>query len=233
MQAVYSTLTPVQKTMLAVVETFENGRPNTYHQTYYNPKTNELSGGRLMASTLSGNLGRLLARYVSLGGSKIDPTLIKGIQENDPYKLGPTRIALFQFQFKNAGNDPLMRTAQDLFFADRFLAPAEIRADKLGLREPLGRLVLLDSQVHGSLKTVMATMSMEYETGGPLNEWDFVRRYLAARYKWLSENPNKELHVTVDRVACLQSLEKEGNWKLDLPVKLPKKGRDIRKEDLL
>ncbi len=185
-----------------------------------------------MASTLSGNLGKLLQEYQSLGGTLVAPELVAGVvQKTILSDLG--LIKTFQAAFSHAGSDPIMRETQRTFFAREFLMPAEKKAAKLGITEPLGRLAILDSFVQGAFGTVLSKMSPTYpDTNQPLNQWDLTRNYLSTRRNWLALNPNKVLNRTVDRVDCLMALEKEGHWDLKLPVHLTTKGYTLTEVDL-
>lgn len=221
-----------QKTMMAIIETFENGRPNLFHRTYWNPKTKELSGGLFMASTLSGNLGRLLRVYQLYSGSSISDGVIKSV-EDETILNSEEQVQEFILLFKNAAEDPIMKKAQLNFFAGQFLVPAEKISASLGITEPLGRLVVMDSFVQGAFKTVKAHVEEHYPgTTQDLNQWDVIRSYMKARRDWLATNKHEELHKTVDRMDSLIPIEKSGNWKLELPITLVTKGYTITEKDI-
>ncbi len=221
-----------QKTMMAIIECFENGKPNLYHQTYWNKETQELSGGLLMASTKSGNMGRLLRRYKNNGGIGISDMVIRSV-ENQAVLNSELLVKAFRELFKKAGADPIMQATQQDFFSDQFLAPAERMSRSLGITEPLGRVVVFDSFIQGAFKTVKAHVQEHYpNTQQDLNQWDLVREYLKARRDWLANNPNPVLHKTVDRVDSLIHLEQIGNWKLDLPLELVTKGYVLDERDV-
>lgn len=225
-------LTVEQQVMLLVVECFENGRPNLFHQTYWNANTKELSGGLLMASTLSGNLGKLLQEYQGLGGTQISQELIDNVVSKNILN-DVEMVKVFKESFSKAGSDPLMREAQRTFFAREFLLPAEKKAATLEVLEPLGRLVVLDSFVQGAFGVVVGKMSPTYpETDQKLNQWDFIRVYLSTRRNWLATHTNKVLNKTVDRVDCLIALEKDNHWDLKLPINLTTKGYTLTEKDL-
>jgi hypothetical protein len=226
-------LDQAQKAMMAVISVFENGKPNTYGQTYWEPNTKELSGGLLMASTLSGNMHKLLTVYQNAGGKLIDFTFIHVLAANDPTKLSDADRDTFRAQFKKAGSDPVMQQAQLDFFSDQFLAKAESRAETLGLTEPLARLVILDSTVQGGFATVLKLMPTKYEgTDTPLNQWDFTKIYIQTRMNWLATSSNTLLHRTVDRLQSVQAIVDSNNWKLETPIHLPTKGYTITDADL-
>ena len=214
---VNQTLTELQHTMLNVVETFENGKPNTYGNTYYNPTTHELSGGLLMASWLSGNMGKLLEAYIKNGGKAIDQKYITSATaaKPDPNALGLSGILAFKEQFKTASEDPIMQETQNNFFANEFLFPAEEHAKQLNITEPLGILVMLDSTVQGGLHNVLSLMGGDYNK---YNQWDMIRNYLAIRRIYLNSHTSTS-HTTY-RIDVLESFVKVNNWKLDKPLNI-------------
>ena len=221
-----------QKTMMAIIECFENGKPNLYHQTYWNPETKELSGGLLMASTISGNMGRLLRLYEKKGGTRISDMVIRSV-ENQSVLNSELLVKAFRALFKSAAEEQAMKDAQLDFFSNQFLAQAEKMSAGLGITEPLGRVVVFDSFIQGAFKTVKAHVMEHYpNTQQDLNQWDLIREYLKARRDWLANNPNKNLHKTVDRVDSLIHLEQIGNWKLDLPLELVTKGYVLDERDV-
>jgi hypothetical protein len=225
-------LTHEQKTIMAIIQCFENGRPNLFHQTFWNPKTKELSGGLLMASTLSGNLGKLLRLYQAKGG-KLIPDLWIRLVESKTILNDEKQIVDFRALFKQAAGESAMKDAQQEFFTDRFLLPAETQSAKLGVTEPLGRVVILDSIVQGAFKTVLQHIEEHYSgTQIDLNQWDLIRDYMRARREWLASHSDKTLNKTVDRLDSLIPLEKAGNWKLDLPILLVTKGITLTESDL-
>jgi hypothetical protein len=226
-------LDKVQKTMLAIISVFENGKTHTYGQTFWNAETSELSGGMLMASTLSGNMYDLLKKYQASGGQKINPKYISILSGNDPKKLTDTERDDFRAQFKTAGSDPIMIETQLDYFSDQFLAKAEQRAETVGVTEPLGRLVILDSTVQGGFGKIIALMPKFYDgTETPLNQWDWTKTYIQKRLEWLSNSSNHLLQHTVDRLQSIQPLVAANNWKLDLPIFLSTKGYTITEADL-
>jgi len=218
-------LTITDLTMLAVVETFENGRPNLFGQTYFNPNTHELSGGLLMASFLSGTMGKLLTAYQLAGGSHIDSPFIDSATSKIP---DPTKIDVVTFrnQFKEAAADPIMMTTQKNFFASQFLDTAKGRAAQMGITEPLGVLTILDSTVQGGLHSVISFMKAQ-----DLNQWEWVRQYVAARKIWLSSRTTTV--GTVYRMNVIQSFIDANNWKLGLPLNVFSQRYIITEQDVL
>jgi hypothetical protein len=218
--------------MMAIIECFENGKPNLFHQTYWNAETKELSGGLLMASTLSGNLGTMLRMYQKRGGTGFSDMVIRSV-ESETILNSEVLVKAFQASFKNAASDPLMKATQLDFFSTTFLAPAETMSASLGITEPLGRVVVFDSFIQGAFKTVKQHVMEHYpNTQQDLNQWDLIREYLKARRDWLANSSNKNLHKTVDRVDSLIHLEQIGNWKLDLPLELVTKGYVLDERDV-
>ena len=222
-----SDLTTIQRTMLAVVEIFENGKPNTFGLAYFNPATHELSGGLLMASFLSGNMGKLLLAYQQAGGKMIDQHFIDvaNTPPHDPTVLGDG-VATFKAQFSAAASDPIMDTIQQNFFSDQFLTPAEEHAAALAITEPLGILTILDSYVQGGFTHVCSLMPI----GQTLNQWDWVRTYIETRKNWLASRP-VTAH-TVYRMQALEGIVQANNWKLDLPLHISSQNYTITEKDV-
>lgn len=199
---------------LAIVSIFEGGKPFRYATLSCSKgDAGGLSLGYLQASITSGNAGKLLRLYYASGGRCIPESYVKRAEAVDN-TLGDAPE--FRAMWKAAATDPIMQRAQDNFFAKEFLEPAMAAAAKLGITEPLGICVVFDGFIQGAF----AKIAKRVPPG--LNQWDWVRQYVAIRRDWLATHPTRPiLHETVYRMDFfleqLEALGGSGNWKLDTP----------------
>lgn len=205
------TLTPTQRKISDIIECFENSRPNQYGGLVsIKGDKGGLSGGELMASLSSGNLGRLCRLYVTKGGKHLPETLVvlaeqKSVQLNDS--------AEFRAAWKNAAKDPLMAEAQDEFFYGGFEVPAEKWCKAFGFQLPLTIAVIMDSYIHGGLNTVLPRVKFS-----AVDEKVWVTEYVKQRREWLATHKNPVLHPTIYRMDTFLELIEKGNWMLEGPI---------------
>ena len=82
-------LTATQRTCLRIVEVFENAVPDRYDLLVsVKGDTGGLSGGLLMASMASGNLGKMLRLYRNMGGITITEERAGKVLFSEPYYRG-------------------------------------------------------------------------------------------------------------------------------------------------
>ena len=202
-------LTPIEKTALDIIEVFENGTPDTYGNIVcLKGDTGGLSGGLLMATLRSGNLGRLLRLYRDMGGTLITEEEVRQTEARDESQnTDPTIRA----QFKKAANDPIMQECQEIFFGSNYLKNAKEFCAARGFVEPLTLAVTLDGFVQGSFKFIAGKVPRQL----PEREW--VKVYVQTRKRWLAENANTLLHRTVYRMETFEELIRTDNWGLLRP----------------
>ena len=192
----------------AAISIFRDG-PNGIRQvTYGRPQTTEY-----------GNLEELIEMYVERNG--IDSAQLQ------PYlpKIGVTPLVddgTFKQLLKHAGaNDPVMRSAQDVFFDKRYFQPAMKWADDNGLTLALSALVIYDSFIHsGSILPFLRKRfaAVPPNKGGDEKTW--INQYVDARHQWLATASNPDLHPTVYRTQCFKDQMAKDNWDLSqLPIK--------------
>lgn len=211
-------LTAVQKRMLDIICIFENGRPETYYKLVcLMGDTGGLSGGLLMASLASGNLGKLLRLYRTMGGTSISEEEVRQTERMDPSQ---NTDPIIRNMFKASSSDPIMHEAQDTFFYNEFVKPAEAIAKTRGWTEPLAICLILDGLVHGSFKKIDGMVPKS------LNQWDWARTYTQMRKQWLQGHNNPLLQKTVYRMEFFEQQINSNNWKLDTPMRVH--GYDLR-----
>ena len=193
--------------LLEVVSVFEGGVPKRY-STFSCMKgdAGELSLGYLQASLTSGSVGKLLRTYANLGGKVIPESYIHRAESIDHTLDTDATLKPLWLQ---ACADPLMHTAQDLFFSEYFIHPAMADADKLNVSEPLCYCLAVDGHIQGAFHTINAMLP------AGLNQWDWAKSYVKTRRNWLATHKIQALHATVYRMDFFQEQIDAGNWKLD------------------
>jgi chitosanase len=203
-------------TCRAIVNVFETGKIRGDYGaiTVMRGDTGHLSYGRSQTTLGSGNLFRLLERYCQDASAQFR----KEISELLP-RFGMRDFSLdsdraVQDLLRRAGReDPVMRSTQDQFFNQEYLAPALAAAESIGVTEPLGQAVVYDSHIQGGWKILAGRMGKVTERGD--KEW--VGQYIDRRREWLlSLKP--PVPVTVYRMDSFKRLISDDKWDLKLPV---------------
>lgn len=168
--------------------------------------------------TESGNLKKVLQRYISKGGalSAAFATYLPSLG------AGQSRAGDVKFinLLKSAGIEHAMKAAQTECFEELYLEPAFTWAISNGFRLPLSYLVIADSYLHsGSMLAFLMNRFQEKRPVNADNEQRWIRSYLDTRKNWLSTHSNKILHKTVYRANCYLTELTKGNWMLaDTPI---------------
>lgn len=143
--------------------------------------------------------------------------------------------------WQQAAHDPRFRRAQDAVVDKEYFGPAMDRADALGVKSPLGRAVLYDTDIqHGdgddpdSLGALVAATNRAMG-GSPaegVDEHAWVQRFLAVRRADLAHahdpSTREAWAESVDRVDVLAGLANAGNWNLDGPLDVTVYGTPFR-----
>ena len=204
-------ITPLQRKISDAIECFENGKPNQYGGLVTMAgDTGGVSGGELMASLSSGNLGKLCRLYAKKGGVLIPELLIAYAEACNPVL---NNNAEFKAAWKAAATDPLMASAQDEFFYTMFQVPAENWCKSHGFVTPLATLVIMDSLIHGALGAISKKVSPTTKT-----ERQWIAEYVAIRRAWLAGYTNVLLQHCVGRMDTMLELISKDNWNLDGPI---------------
>jgi chitosanase len=208
------------RTCKAIVNLFETSSVvGRYGQvTVLAGDTGQLTFGRSQTTLASGNLARLVARYVDNPAARLAARL-------RPYlgRLAARDVALNDDEhLKNllraTADDPIMRDVQDSFFHDTYWKPAELACRRLGIHLALGVAIVYDSHVHGSWTTLRDRTVAAVGQPAQAGERAWLQRYVALRREWLATHRNVLLRQTVYRMDSFLRLMALQAWGLDLPL---------------
>jgi chitosanase len=218
-----------------IINTFETGRPEgDYGAAALLHDNAGISYGRPQATDRGGNLDAIVYRYLDLGGGeygdKLRPYLDR-LETDDTARVDPDRppqwVKDLMKLLSAAGEDPVMRQAQDQVFDEAYWVPAAQQAQAMGLELPLSWAVVYDSTIHSGPNDVPRIRRLFPEVppsrGGDEKAW--TRAYIAARYAWLASHPRHAVRLTVYRMRSLQALADADHWRLEPPVRLLKPRR--------
>lgn len=186
----------------------------------------QISYGRSQLTEFNGSLGALIKKYVEFyKGSYANEfrPYIGRIGKGSTLANDPRFIVLL----KSAGNDPLMRQAQDEIFEFQYWRVAFNYSIEWKLNYPLSVLVLYDTIIHSgpsieSPKSIVPFLRKQFKEPLPSNGGDekrWISAYVLARHKWLETNTKKPiLRKTIYRTQCLLDNIATNNWYLEKPV---------------
>jgi hypothetical protein len=212
-------LTPDRKRLIErIVNVFETGTPDGRYDAiaiYADGPHDirQITYGRSQ-TTEYGNLRDLVQRYVAGNGVYAGDL---GTYADRVGSVPLTDDATFKGLLRNAARqDALMRDVQDVFFDERYFAPAMQWADAQQFIEPLSGLVIYDSFIHsGSILWLLRQMFPERTPADGGEERAWTAAYVAARHRWLANHPRPAVRATVYRTACFTREIDRGNWDLD------------------
>jgi chitosanase len=214
-------MTELQKlTAQAIVNIFETGKAlGNYGQvTLIKGDSGHLTYGRSQTTLASGNLSSLIAGYCAASGAAFASRLSPYLDRLKRKDLTLDNDTAFRALLKSAGDDPVMRAAQDAFFDKTYWNPSAADAAALGVATPLGSAVVYDSHIHGSWKTMRDRTLATYGKVAPIGEQAWIGHYIDVRRNWLANHRNAALHPTVYRMDAFRALIAVGNWDLVLPA---------------
>jgi chitosanase len=166
--------------------------------------------------TESGNLKRLLERYVAKNGARA--AAFAGYLPTLGLKSAPSRAddSNFKKLLKEAGAEPAMVQAQQECFDELYLGPAFDWAATYGFTLPLSYLVIADSFLHsGSMLGFLMSRFPEKKPKDGGREKVWINDYLAARKQWLANHSNQILNKTIYRANCYLTELSRDNWNLE------------------
>jgi hypothetical protein len=109
----------------------------------------EVSYGIMQATLRSGNLDKLLKQYAKEGGKYASQLNQFANAQGDWTSSKLAYSSEFKKLLREAGTDPRMKRAQDIFFGNDFLKPAyDYAVSELELKTPAGWLVVADSFIN-------------------------------------------------------------------------------------
>lgn len=204
----------------AIVNIFETGEVlGDYGQvTLLEGDSGHLTFGRSQTTLATGNLGKLIERYVGNPAARWGARLVGVLPRLRDADLSLDGDEKFKNLLRATADDPVMRETQDAFFDDAYWLPAARAAERLGIRLPLGVCIVYDSHVHGSWPL---TRDRTHEAVGKpetAGERQWLQRYVALRHEWLAQHSNKLLRKTVYRMEAFKRLIELGAWGLELPL---------------
>jgi chitosanase len=213
-------ITALQKAAaLAIVNIFETGsvRGDYADVTLIPGDTGQLTYGRTQTTLASGNLYLLVKDYTDRSDGAYCEALkpyLGRLEDCDP---SLNHDAAFRGLLADAGEDPVMRDAQDDFFDRVYWQPALHSADAIGAKLPLSAAIVYDSTVHGSWAQVRDLTRERYGELARIGEKTWMSRYVDVRRNWLAASANAILHKTLYRMDAFADIIRSGNWSLRLP----------------
>lgn len=160
-----------------------------------------------------GNLSKVLQFYILSNGRFAYQTapFVEKIGTGTLYKSDTFKALLKEA----AQKDPFFNACQDFAFRALYLKRGYEKAEEFGIETNLGKAVIIDSVLHGSLDYVANLFSEARPSRGG-DEKIFIKAYLNAREKWLSES-SALLADTVYRVRGFREAVKMNDWDLLKP----------------
>jgi chitosanase len=213
-------LTPSQKkTAQAIVNIFETGKAiGDYGSVTLIPgDAGHLTYGRSQTTLASGNLALLMHAYCEANG-QYSAALRPFLPAFDRRDLTLDTNEQVKAILRSAGEDPLMKSAQDEFFDRIYWDPANEAATTLGITQALGVSVVYDSKIHGSFDRIRAMTDQQHGKTGAIGERKWVEAYVDVRKNWLATHANPVLHKTVYRMETFKDLIGQKAWVLPLPL---------------
>lgn len=201
-----------------IINIFETGNPyGDYGKvTLIKNDKGGLSYGKSQTTLSSGNLYVLIKNYVSNGGEyddKLKPYLSK-LRNKDTSLNNDNHLKRI---LEKAGDDPIMKRTQDIFFDRRFWKPAVEIALRFNCYMPFSTMVIYDSNIHGSWRRIAKKTEEKIGKCSEVGEVPWISEYIKVRRDWLANHSNKVLHPTVYRMDTFLDLMKDKNWILVPP----------------
>jgi chitosanase len=216
-------LTKLQKqTAQAIVNVFETGRPlGDYGKVTLLPgDSGHLTYGRAQTTLASGNLFLLIKAYCAEPEAAYARPLTGYLDRLEAPDLSLDHDVAFRLLLQDAGEDPVMQTAQDGFFDRVYWEPSLQSAKSLGLASPLATSVVYDSKIHGSWHRMRDRAIGAHGRPDLIGEQPWVEAYIATRRGWLAGHSNRLLRRTVYRMDGFKDLIGNRKWTLRLPIRV-------------
>lgn len=181
-------------------------------------KARQITYGRSQ-TTESGNLKKLLEKYLSMNSTTSNAAVIRtriNKVGKTPYMVNDTE---FINALKAAGKEEIMIKAQDQFFDEVYFNPAYNWFHANGFTLPLSMLVIYDSFIHSG--GILSFLRNRFSTVPPTkggSEKTWIKEYVRVRRDWLASHSNNVLRKTVYRMTTMERAMSDDNWMLDKPV---------------
>ncbi len=204
----------------AIVNIFETGKTlgDYARVTLLAGDPGHLTYGRSQTTLGSGNLYLLIKSYCDAPNAACGRALKPYLKRLADIDLSLDRDATLRALLTEAGGDPVMQDAQDAFFDRVYWSPAAKAASALGFAAPLSTAVVYDSLIHGSWGTIRDLTTKRVGDPAKAGEKKWVPTYVAERRNWLATHSNTLLRRTVYRMDAFNTLIKNGNWTLGVPM---------------
>lgn len=197
----------------ALVSCHETGKPvGNYSALVVLTDDAGITYGCHQATHKSGTIHKIVKMYCDISNSEVSKRL-------EPYIAGFKNPSLrhkyaADKKLKNlliqAGEEPAMRFVQDKVFEVNYLEPAIQAVLGSGWTHPLSLAVVYDSMIQGGWTRVRDRVK-------GANEKTWIKKYVAARRKWLLSSSRPIVRKSVYRMATFERLIANGNWFLDTP----------------
>jgi len=201
----------------SILNVFETGKPDGDYSNVTifadGPKgIRQITYGKSQ-TTEWGNLNKLIKLYSEKNG--------KHSEFFKPYVSKIGRITLVNdkkliSELREAGNDPVMKEAQDEFFDDVYWKPAFEFFKDNGFTQPLSMLVIYDSFIHSG--GILNFLRSRFPAKTPIkggNEKEWIEQYLHVRHSWLANHSNRILRKTTYRTKNMIQAVVKDDWNLD------------------
>lgn len=203
-----------------------SGSPETEYDVIYlykdgNNKRKQVTLARGFTQD-GGNLWKVIQRYIDKGGllSKFFSGYKSKMKNADLWA-----DKTFLSNLVKAGQEKVMKQAQDEIFEEVYLFPALKWADKNGFKTVLSKCVIIDSYLHSGQMTPFLIKKFSEKTptyGG--NEKKWITSYLSERLLWFKRSTGL-LKTCVFRPHFFLEEIKKNNWSLNCPLTVKGKGK--------
>lgn len=191
-----------------------------------------ISYGMHQATHRSGALAKVVERYIELEGKEAGKLIahLPGLKRTD---LKSVANAASSGKLKTllvmAGNEPVMRQAQQAVFDRDYLNPAIVQCEQYGWLLPLSLAIVYDSHIQGSWARVRDRVMLRVSRTADEKAW--MRDYLAQRAAYLLSLPKQSQKNSVYRPRELGQQADLDNWALAAPFRL--RGVTVLESDLV
>jgi chitosanase len=204
----------------AIINIFETSQVlGNYGQVTLLPNDpGRLTYGRSQTTLASGNLLKLLQRYVDNPGARFGPRLRPWLPAVAAQAAAVDTDGPLHNVLRACADDPVMRETQDQFFDDEYWKRAHKAALDMGLGLPLSIAVVYDGFVHGSWSRIRDQTTQQTGSVSAVGEEAWIEAYVDRRRAWLANHTNSIIRKTAYRMEAFQRLIANGQWGLALPL---------------
>lgn len=202
----------------AIVSVFESGGPTPRYDmlSARADDTGGLSYGVHQASLTSGNLHKLVERYVETPGAQFADQLAPYLSALEAKDRALDADEDLKGWLKRAAADPVMQETQDAFFDSQYMKPAVEAVQAMGLQTPMAFAVAYDSFIHGSWGKIRDRVNAAIGAPPDVAEARWLRAYVDMREDWL-KSLSSLARRTAYRPQSFRHLMDQGFWDLKLP----------------